>query len=120
MKSGKNGKSGLIGGGILIGIANGLFGGGGGMLAVPLLRANGLSPLKAHATAIAVILPASVVSGAVYLSYGLAPLSVLLPVALGVVAGGFFGAKLLGILPERTVTFLFACVMLAAGVRMLF
>ena len=120
MKSAKHGKFGLIGGGALIGIANGLFGGGGGMLAVPLLRANGLSPVKAHATAIAVILPASAVSGAVYLFYGFAPLSILLPVALGVAVGGFFGAKLLGVLPERTVTFIFAILMLIAGIRMTF
>lgn len=120
MKSGKHGKFGLLGGGALIGIANGLFGGGGGMLAVPLLRANGLEPVKAHATAIAVILPASVVSGAVYLFYGLTPIGVLLPVALGVAVGGFFGAKLLGVLPERIVTFIFAILMLVAGFRMAF
>ena len=120
MKSGKHGKIGLLGGGVLIGIANGLVGGGGGMLAVPLLRANGLSPVKAHATAIAVILPASLVSGAVYLFYGLAPIAVLLPVALGVAVGGFVGAKLLGFLPERIVTFIFAVLMLVAGVKMVF
>lgn len=120
MKGGKYGKFGLLGGGALIGIANGLFGGGGGMLAVPLLRARGLSPVKAHATAIAVILPASVVSGAVYLFYGFAPISVLLPVALGVAVGGFFGAKLLGVLPERIITFIFAVLMLIAGFRMAF
>ena len=119
-KNKKKSKSGLIGGGALIGTLNGLFGGGGGMLAVPLLHANGLSPHKAHATAIAVILPASIVSGAVYLFYGLTPVRVLLPVALGVALGGYLGARLLGILPERVVTFIFACVMLAAGVRMLF
>ena len=111
---------GLIGGGILVGIANGLFGGGGGMLAVPLLRANGLEPLKAHATAIAVILPASVVSGAVYLFCGFTPPFVLLPVALGVIVGGVIGAKLLGVLPERAVTLIFAVLMLAAGRRMAF
>ena len=111
---------GSIAGGALIGVANGLFGGGGGMLAVPLLCAGGLPPRKAHATAIAVILPASVVSGAVYLFHGFAPAGVLLPVALGVAAGGYLGAKLLGVLPERIVTFIFACFMLAAGLRMLF
>lgn len=109
---------GLISGGILVGIANGLFGGGGGMLAVPLLRANGLEPMKAHATAIAVIMPASVVSGAVYLLYGFTPPFVLLPVALGVIVGGAIGAKLLGILPERAVTLIFSVLMFAAGLRM--
>ena len=46
-----------IGGGLALGAANSLFGGGGGMLAVPLLRAGGLPERKAHATAILVILP---------------------------------------------------------------
>lgn len=106
-------------GGALVGIANGLFGGGGGMLAVPLLRAEGLGQTQAHATAIAVILPASIVSGAVYLASGLVPFSVLIPAALGAIFGGFVGAKLLGVLPERAIALLFACVMAAAGARML-
>ena len=118
--TGKKGKTAAIGGGALVGAANGLLGGGGGMLAVPLLRAGGLSARRAHATAIAVILPASLVSGAVYLFYGFTPVSVLLPVALGVAAGGYLGAKLLPHLPVRLVDLLFGIFMLAAGVRMLF
>lgn len=113
-------KIGRIAGGALIGAANGLLGGGGGMLAVPVLRAGGLPPRKAHATAIAVILPASAVSGAVYLCHGLVPASVLLPVALGVISGGIAGAKLLGKLPVRAVNLLFGILMLAAGIGMLF
>lgn len=107
-------------GGALIGIANGLFGGGGGMLAVPLLRANGLPAVKAHATAIAVILPVSLVSGIVYVLHGFTPWNILLPTSLGVFAGGYLGAKLLGILPERIVSLIFALLMLVAGARMLF
>lgn len=107
-------------GGAFIGAANGLLGGGGGMLAVPLLRAGGLSPKRAHATAIAVILPASAISGLVYLLGGYVPFAVLVPVALGVAAGGYLGAKLLGILPVRIVGLLFGTVMLVAGWRMLF
>lgn len=88
------------------------------MLAVPLLTKGGLPPREAHATAIAVILPASAVSGAVYLAHGLVPPWALVPTALGVALGGFFGAKLLGRLPVRAVTLLFALLMLAAGIRM--
>ncbi len=119
MKKGIKRKTGILGG-ALIGTANGVFGGGGGMLAVPLLRAGGLPTQKAHATAIAVILPASCISGAVYLAGGLVPLQILIPTALGVALGGYFGAKLLGVLPEKIVNFLFACLMVAAGVKMLF
>lgn len=106
-------------GGALIGAVNGLLGGGGGMLAVPILRAGGLSARKAHATAIAVILPACAVSGAVYLFYGFTPPAVLIPVALGVAVGGVLGAKLLFALPARVVGTIFAALMLFAGWRML-
>lgn len=107
-------------GGAGVGAANGLFGGGGGMIAVPVLKAAGRSAHEAHATALAVILPASFASALVYLAGGLVPFSVLLPAALGVVAGGLFGARLLPRVSERFVTFLFAAFMLAAGIRMLF
>ncbi len=113
------GKAGALAGGALIGAANGLLGGGGGMIAVPVLRAGGLPARRAHATAIAVMLPASAVSGGIYLLHGLAPWAVLVPVALGVAAGGFFGAKLLGVLSERLTGLVFGLLMLAAGIRML-
>ena len=108
-------------GGALTGAANGLFGGGGGMIAVPfLVRAAHFPARRAHATAIAVILPASLLSGIVYLTFGLVPWSVLLPCALGVAAGGFLGAKLLARIPAKIVTAIFAAFMLAAGLRMIF
>lgn len=108
-------------GGAFMGAVNGLLGSGGGMLAVPLLRkAGGYSAQCAHATAIAVILPVSLLSGAVYLLGGMIPLSVLLPVSVGVCAGGFLGAKLLVRSSARAVTIAFATLMLAAGLRMLF
>ncbi|MDE5897558.1 MAG: sulfite exporter TauE/SafE family protein [Clostridia bacterium] len=107
------------GGGALTGAANGLFGGGGGMIAVPVLeRAAALPALSAHATAIAVILPACIVSGIVYLIYGLVPLAVFLPVAIGVFLGGAAGARLLPNVSASAVTFLFAALMFAAGVKL--
>lgn len=103
-----------------MGVANGLFGGGGGMIAVPVLKAAGRSAPSAHATAIAVILPASIASAAVYLLHGFIPLALFLPVALGVLLGGFLGAKLLARASASAVTIAFAALMLAAGLRMLF
>ncbi len=109
-----------VGGGMLTGMLNGLFGGGGGMVAVPYLEhIAGYPAANAHATAIAAVLPATLVSAAVYLFFGLVPLAVLLPVSLGVAAGGFFGAKLLGKLDPRYTSLAFALLMLAAGVKML-
>lgn len=107
----------LIGGGA-VGAANGIFGGGGGMIAVPLLeRIEGRGEMQAHATAIALILPACLVSAAVYIFAGLVPWQVLLPAGLGVLGGGYLGAKLLPVLPPRALSLLFAALMLAAGVK---
>lgn len=112
-------KAKLIFGGALIGLTNGLLGGGGGMLAVPLLqRSAQLSSQQAHATAIAVILPASAISAIIYLINGFLSLSVFLPVALGVLFGGLLGAKLLARLSAQKITFIFSLLMLAAGIRM--
>ena len=108
-------------GGAVTGAVNGLLGGGGGMLAVPVLQRWARLPVReAHATASAVILPASLLSGCVYLSGAHAPFGVLIPAALGVALGGFFGAKLLARAAPGKITAVFALLMLAAGLRMFF
>ena len=54
--------------GTAAGLVNGLFGGGGGMVLVPLLNGwCGLEGKQAFATCVAAILPLSAVSAAVYL-----------------------------------------------------
>lgn len=110
---------GVICGG-LVGIANSLFGGGGGMIAVPLLQKMGEVEKEAHATAILIILPICAFSFVLYLLQGLYDLSVLIPTALGVTAGGLLGAKLLGKLPTKTVNLLFCFLQAVAGVFLLF
>lgn len=110
-----------IAGGGAVGAANGIFGGGGGMIAVPLLeRIEGRGTAAAHATAIACILPASAVSAVVYLLSGLVTWQILLPAALGVLLGGYFGAKLLPLIPPRALDLAFSALMLAAGVKAVF
>lgn len=110
----------LAGGGA-VGLVNGVFGGGGGMVAVPLLeRIEGRGTAAAHASAIACILPASLVSVVIYLIAGLAPWHILLPTAIGAVMGGALGAKLLPVLPPRAVDAVFALLMLLAGTKALF
>ena len=106
--------------GILVGLANSLFGGGGGMIAVPLLSKTGLGEKDAHATAILVILPISLLSFFLYFFRGIYNFSVLIPTALGVTAGGFLGAKLLGGLPVKTVGISFAILQAVAGFFLVF
>ncbi len=105
--------------GAAVGIANSLFGGGGGMIAVPLLQKTGLEEKRAHATAILLILPVSLLSFLFYAAQGFYDPNVLIPTSLGVTAGGFLGAKLLGKMPDRTVNLVFAVLQAAAGVFLL-
>lgn len=106
--------------GSLVGVANSLFGGGGGMIAVPLLGKTGLDEKRAHATAILVILPISLLSFLLYFFRGFYDFSVLIPTALGVTAGGFLGSKLLGKLPVKTVNLVFAFLQALAGIFLVF
>ncbi|MDE6274377.1 MAG: TSUP family transporter, partial [Clostridiales bacterium] len=108
-------------GGAFVGLVNGLLGGGGGMLAVPLLQtAVKDNPRTAHATAIAVIAPVSLISSIIYFFGGFAPANLLLPVLLGVLAGGLIGAKLLALIPPRILSLAFAAFKVDAGTRMLY
>ena len=106
--------------GVAVGAANSLFGGGGGMIAVPLLVKTGLEEKRAHATAILLILPISLLSFIFYVWRGFYDPSVLVPTAIGVTAGGFLGAKLLGNLPVKTVNMAFGLLQLAAGLFLFF
>ena len=106
--------------GCAVGLANSLFGGGGGMLAVPMLTKIGMQEKNAHATAILLILPISFVSFLFYLFRGLYDFSVLIPTAIGVSVGGAVGAKLLGKLPVKIVNFLFALLQATAGIFLFF
>ena len=109
----------IVCGGV-VGLANGLFGGGGGMIAVPMLQNTGLDEKGAHATAILLILPVSLLSFFFYAWKGLYDFSVLIPTALGVTAGGALGAWLLGKLPVKIVNIVFACLQALAGIFMFF
>ena len=107
--------------GALSGFVNGFLGGGGGVLVVTLLLSCLLLPQKnAQATALLIILPLTAVSAAVYLIQGSVKWDVTLWTTLGVVAGGIVGALLLSKLQGNTAKIIFAVVLIAGGVKMLF
>ena len=107
--------------GALTGTVNGIFGGGGGMVAVPLLsKMLGYEEKQSHATAIFVIAPVCLASAIVYILNGYASLDVIIPTAVGTVAGGFIGAYALSKFSSSTVNYIFLAIMFIAGVRMLF
>lgn len=105
---------------LLTGIANGLFGGGGGMLAVPAYTVfQGMETKKAHATAVAAILPLSLISAIIYIANGNFNPSFGYYVCGAVIIGGITGSFLLKKISSRLLEFIFYGVMLAAGIRML-
>ncbi|MCD8049718.1 MAG: sulfite exporter TauE/SafE family protein [Clostridia bacterium] len=103
--------------GIPIGIINGFFGSGGGIAAVYVLKKFlDVEPKKAHATAIAVILPLSAASLIIYATSLAGNWGVILWAALGGILGGFCGAKVLGKISKMWLRILFGITMIAAGI----
>jgi uncharacterized membrane protein YfcA len=107
--------------GAAAGLANGFFGGGGGMILVPLLtRWCALKQRQAFATSVAVILPLCLLSSVIYFFRSDLDLGAALPYLLGGLAGGFLGGRLF-----RNVNMIwlrrgFALLLLYAGAKALF
>ena len=105
----------------LAGIANGFFGGGGGMVLVPLLTARcGLDQRRAFATSVAIILPLCVLSSVIYLFRGGLDLAVALPYLAGGLDGGFLGGRLFQKLNMDWLRRAFALLILYGGFKSLF
>lgn len=111
-------KMGLLG--AVTGIANGFFGSGGGIIAVPMLKKQGLPAKKAHACSLAVTLPLSAVSAAFYIkgggfdvkaAWGALPL---IPMGL---LGALLGTALMKKIPTKMLSRLFGVILIAAGIR---
>lgn len=104
----------------ITGIANGFFGAGGGTVLVPAMeRLLKIEEHKAHATAIAVILPLSVISAFLYVRKVDMDYSLLLWASLGGVAGGYVGARLLPNISKKWLHIIFGGFMIAAAARMI-
>ena len=102
------------------GLANGLFGGGGGMVFLPILSRFGrLEQRKLYATSVGVIFPVCLVSAAVYIFRGGVSLLTALPYLAGGLIGGFLGGKLYGKVSTKFLKWLFAAFLFYAGVKYL-
>lgn len=105
--------------GAFIGFINGFLGAGGGVLLVPFLRfALGEETKTAHASAILIMLPISIVSAIVYIFRGQFDFSVTLPVLIGSAVGGITGAFLLKKLKSNIIIIIFSIVLIASGIYM--
>ncbi|MBO5394549.1 MAG: sulfite exporter TauE/SafE family protein [Clostridia bacterium] len=110
----------LIISGSIMGFLNGFFGGGGGMVCVPILqKVLGLDAKHSHATAIMIIFPLSLISAFIYVINGYISSFPLISVGVGVVCGGILGAFALKFLPPKAVRIIFAVVMFAGGIKLI-
>ncbi len=106
--------------GVAAGLVNGLLGVGGGTVLVPALTlVHGVDDHEAHGTALATILPTSVVSSLIYARGGFVDLGLAGRIALGGAVGAFLGAKLLPRLPESTLRRVFSVFLILAGLQLL-
>lgn len=106
--------------GILIGIINSLFGAGGGILTVPLLRSSGLSQKSAQASCVAVILPLSAISAAIYLYKGYFSFTQgLYFIPFGII-GALIGSAVMKKISERILHYMFSLLLIYSGLRLIF
>ena len=106
--------------GAAAGTVNGLLGGGGGMVLLPLLTGwCGLDEKKAFATSTAIMLPICMLSTLIYFFRGRLDLMAALPYLLGGLAGGAVGGRLMGRVPVIWLRRLFAAFLIYGGLRYL-
>ena len=106
--------------GVVSGFVNGLFGSGGGIIVVPaLIFLLNLDDHKAHATAISIILPLSIISTIIYFINGSIPIKIAIPVSIGGVIGGFIGAKVLNKVPPNLLRKIFGGIIIYTALRMI-
>jgi len=109
----------LVAFGVLIGVASGLLGVGGGTLAVPFLTlVVGLSQHSAEATSLLVILPTAVAGSLALRRRRIGNLSLALRLGVVGAVGSVLGALLALALPAGTLRIVFAVFIGLVGLRL--
>ncbi|HHW56100.1 MAG TPA: sulfite exporter TauE/SafE family protein [Clostridia bacterium] len=105
--------------GLITGIINGLLGAGGGTLVVlALVFLLGIEDHKAHATAISIILPITLVSAFVYWENKVVNIPLTINIAIGSTLGGIIGAYFLNKLSIPLLRKIFGIILIIAAIRM--
>lgn len=104
--------------GAVSGFLNGLFGAGGGVAVVPMLEQMEVPPQKAHATSVAIILPLSIATTALYALRGVEAdprmLGWLIPFGI---LGALIGAKWLKQINQDLLRRIFGAIIIYSGIR---
>ncbi|NBX70394.1 MAG: sulfite exporter TauE/SafE family protein [Actinobacteria bacterium] len=107
--------------GLIAGLMAGLFGIGGGFVMVPLFVLwLGMAQKRAHATSLLSVAFIGVAALLGYVNLGQIDWLAAALVTIGAVCGIFLGVRLLSKVSERTLSLIFALVLLAAALRLLF
>lgn len=106
--------------GLLVGFVNSLLGAGGGMVVVPALKNQKLSQQEAQATAIAVILPLTIISAIIYLVKGNVQIQqTLIYIPFGLI-GSVVGAKILPKISNHILSLVFGGFLIWSAARLFF
>ncbi len=107
--------------GSLAGIISGLFSTGGGMILVPaFIYLLNLDNTKARGTSVFCILPMVITSSFFYYESNFIDWKIAILCAIGGTIGGYIGAKLLKILPEKFMKIAFTVFLIYISYRMIF
>mgnify|MGYP003296716496 CR=1 FL=1 len=113
----------LIGGGLAVGLLNGLLGAGGGIIAVfvlgKVLKDTEADGKDIFANTVAIIVPLCILSLINYAAKGAIPFREASPLLLPAVLGGLLGGFLLDKLKVDAVRTLFGVLILISGILML-
>ena len=104
--------------GLAAGVLAGMFGVGGGILFVPTLVALGLGQLEAQGTSLLAILPTVLVGAWNQRRYGNLRVRTAIVVGLSSIVGVEIGARIVTELPEATLRKLFAFLLFAVAVQL--
>ena len=108
--------------GLVIGAFSGIVGIGGGILIIPaLVWIFGMSQIRAQGTSLGAMLgPIGLFAFLAYYRNGNADLRIAILLAIGFMAGGYFGAIGAQHIPDLWLRRIFAAVLITVGARMFF
>jgi uncharacterized protein len=104
--------------GVAAGVLSGMFGVGGGILFVPTLVALGLGQLEAQGTSLLAVLPTVLVGAWNQRRYGNLRTRTAVVIGVSSVIGVEVGARIVTVLPETTVRRLFALLLFAVAIQL--
>lgn len=106
--------------GIISGIISGMFASGGGLILVPMYTYfMKLSEKQARATSLFCVLPMVIVTAILYSRNNFIDWQIGIKCAVGGIAGGLIGSKLLNIIPTKYLKISFILFLFYAGIRIL-